>query len=138
MDTRRFHAQIRGSVGAGFSKALGERAIKLQAERCESANAPVAREHVLTAQHRIARKAPPRDRAQRWGHPESAHADERNFLRGDIIQQLVDQSNVVVLGAGICDQRIEMNPYPLSRSTHLSPPPTSPRPLSLPCLPPAI
>src|ERR1700682_4684985 len=55
MDTRGLHAQICGNVGAGFSKSLRERPIKFQPERSEGAKAPIAREHVLTAQHRIGR-----------------------------------------------------------------------------------
>src|ERR1700687_3712058 len=114
MDTRRFHAQIRGNVGAGFSKSLRERSIKLQPERSEGAKAPIAREHVLSTQHRISRKAPARDTAQRRRHAEPAHADERDFFRRDIVQQLVDKSDVVALRAGIRDQWVEMKRHPIS------------------------
>src|ERR1700684_1075947 len=49
VDAGRFHAQVGGNFGTRFFEALGQRAVKTQAQRCEGAKTAVRRERVLAA-----------------------------------------------------------------------------------------
>src|SRR5271163_3146682 len=46
VDAGRLHAQVRGNFRAGFSEALGQRAVEAQAQRREGAKAAVGGKHV--------------------------------------------------------------------------------------------
>ena len=69
------------------------------AQRREGAIAPVGREHLFAAEHRIVRKTPARRGAERRRHPQAAHADERDLRGRNRVEQVVDQFEVVALGA---------------------------------------
>src|ERR1035437_5192364 len=108
VDAGRFHAQIGGDFRAGFSETIGERAVKTEAQRRECPKAAIRGEHVLAARHRIAGEKAAGGAAPPRAHAQAAHADERDLFGRNDVQQLVYQQNVIALGAGICDQRIEV------------------------------
>src|SRR5579862_9562813 len=91
----RFHAQVGGNFSARFFETIRQRAVKSQAQRREGPETAVGREHVLAAEHWIIRKTAARGAAQPRSHPETAHADERDVLGRDNLEQLVDQQQVI-------------------------------------------
>src|SRR5262249_8179644 len=113
-----FHAEIRRNSNVRAIEALLQSTIEPYPQSCKAAQSSVRCQHPFSQQHRIPRETTTGDPAELWCHPETAHADKRNLCRRNRVEQLIDQPNVICLGALVGDHRIEVKSYAVTCFQH--------------------